>query len=62
MLPGYLCADADGVFYFYNTEQLAELKRLFESGQLSDKVVNKELIRSLESDSNPVLLYYEFKD
>lgn len=61
-LPGYLCADADGVFYFYNTEQLAELKRLFESGQLSDKVVNKELIRSLESDSNPVLLYYEFKD
>lgn len=61
-LPGYLCADAEGVFYCYNTEQLEELKSLFNSGQLSDKVVNKELIKSLDSDSNPVLLYYEFKD
>lgn len=60
-LPSYLCADSTGIYYCYTTEQIPELKHLLENGYLSDKVVNKELINQLDSESNPVLLYYEFK-
>lgn len=60
-LPHYLCADSTGIYYCYTTEQIPELKRLLEDGYLSDKVANKKSISQLDSESNPVLLHYEFK-
>lgn len=60
-VPNYLTADEGGVYYGYNTEQLRELQQLFYKRELSDKVIGTIGILHLNEESNPVVLYYQFK-
>ena len=61
-LFSFLGADGGGVYYVVSTEQLGELTHHVEQGLVSDKVRNAEALRQLDEDSNPVILYYEFKE
>ena len=49
------------MYYGYNTEQLRELQQLFYKRELSDKVIGTIGILHLNEESNPVVLYYQFK-
>ena len=62
MLPRFLTSDKSGVYYVVGTDFLPELKHFAtEKGVMSDKVINKDKLEKLDEDSNPVILYYEFK-
>lgn len=60
-IPVFLSADVTGVYYCVSNDNLDELKSFVEENYVSEGVVNKESIRNLDDDSNPVLLYYEYK-
>ena len=60
-LPSFLVSDAGGVYYCMSTDYLLELKSHLKEGFISGKVKNREVLGGLDEDSNPVILYYEFK-
>ena len=61
-IPVFLNSDKSGVYYFVDVDFLPELKHFAtEKGVMSDKVINKDKLEKLDEDSNPVILYYEFK-
>ena len=61
-LPSFLTADESGTYYCVKPMFLPEFKHFAtEKGVMSDKVINKEKLEKLDEDSNPVILYYEFK-
>jgi hypothetical protein len=59
--PQFKGNDEKGVYYMYGSDMLYQLTFFYEKDLLSDKVKNKELLKHLNEDSNPVILYYEFK-
>lgn len=60
--PKFLLADGNGVYYSTPIESIDELRHfIIEKGLGSDKFVNKEILKKLDIDSNPVILFYEFK-
>lgn len=61
-LFSFLGSDEGGVYYAVPSEYLGELTYYVEHGLVSDKVCNAEALRKLDADSNPVILYYEFKE
>lgn len=61
-VPVFLNSDKKGVYYFVGVDYLPELKHFAtEKGVMSDKVINKDKLEKLDDDSNPVILYYEYK-
>lgn len=61
-VPLFLDADEKGVFYTVQTEYLTELKSFATDGYLSGDVIGKRELRLLDENSNPVILYYEYRD
>lgn len=61
LLPMFRGGDENGVFYEYGSDMLHQLTYFDEKGLFTDKVKNKEALKSLNDDSNPVILYYRFK-
>lgn len=57
----FLGTDEGGVYYTLPLDYMNELVASAGRGLLSDKVCNLEALQNLDADSNPVLLYYEFK-
>ena len=62
LLPVFKGGDEKGVFYEYGSDLLHQLSYYAEKDLLTDKVKNKEVLKSLNEDSNPVILYYKFKN
>lgn len=61
-IPNYLTSDKRGVYYIVQTDFLSEIKSFASrKGVMSDKVVNKNKLENLDEDSNPLILYYEYK-
>lgn len=60
-MTSFLMSDADGVYYQVNTEVLPHLKSCLDGGFLSDRIKNKDVLQQITEDSNPIILYYEFK-
>lgn len=61
-IPNYLTSDKRGVYYIVQTDFLSEIKSFASrKGVISDKVVNKNKLENLDEDSNPLILYYEYK-
>lgn len=61
-LPKFLCADSMGGYYYISNNNLAELKYFIDEDNISEKLINRESIKELNEDSNPVILYYEYKN
>ena len=61
-LPKFLCADSMGGSYYISNDNLAELKYFIDEDNISEKLINRESIKELNEDSNPVILYYEYKN
>lgn len=61
-LPTFLTSDDGGVYYGIGTDYLSEMKRHFEEGYISEKVKNRKVLESITEDSNPVILYYEYRN
>ena len=61
-LPKFLCADSMGGYYYISNGNLAELKYFIDEDNISEKLINRESIKELNEDSNPVILYYEYKN
>lgn len=61
-LPKFLCADSMGGYYYISNDNLAELKYFIDEDNISEKLINRESIKGLNEDSNPVILYYEYKN
>ena len=61
-LPKFLCADSMGGYYYISNDNLAELKYFIDEDNISEKLINRESIKQLNEDSNPVILYYEYKN
>ena len=61
-LPKFLCADSMGGYYYISNDHLAELKCFIDEDNISEKLINRESIKELNEDSNPVILYYEYKN
>lgn len=61
-IPNYVTSDKRGVYYIVQTDFLSEIKSFASrKGVISDKVVNKNKLENLDEDSNPLILYYEYK-
>ena len=54
-LPKFLCADSMGGYYYISNDNLAELKYFIDEDNISEKLINRESIKELNEDSNPVL-------
>ena len=50
------------VYYYISNDNLAELKYFIDEDNISEKLINRESIKELNEDSNPVILYYEYKN
>jgi hypothetical protein len=51
-----------GGYYYISNDNLAELKYFIDEDNISEKLINRESIKELNEDSNPVILYYEYKN
>ena len=60
-IPIFLCSDSLGVYFYVTPECFSELQYFEKENYISDKLKNKESIRKLRDESNPLILYYEFK-
>lgn len=60
-IPIFLCSDSLGVYFYVTPECFSELQYFEKENYISDKLKNKESIRKLRDESNPLVLYYEFK-
>ena len=60
-MTSFLMSDEGGVYYQVDAEVLPQLKSWLNDGFLSDRIRNKEVLRQITEDSNPIILYYEFK-
>lgn len=56
------CATTKGVYCYINPEFVAEFQTLAKTGCLSDKYNKIDMLKNLPEDSNPVILFYEYKD
>lgn len=61
-LPVFLSADDSGVYYYVSNEQLSELKHFIEQNNISEELINSKSIKESTDDSNPIILYYEYKE
>ena len=61
-VPKFLLADEAGVYYYVPNENLSELKYFMGEKKMSERLVNGENIEKANEDSNPIILYYEYKD
>ncbi len=59
--PNFLTFDEKGTYAWLNYDNINELKGDLEKGYLSSKFESNG-IKSLNEESNPILLYYEFKN
>lgn len=58
----FVTSDAKGVYSILQTDNLPEIKYLTqEKGFISNLVINKNKLKEINEDSNPIILYYEFK-
>ncbi|MDR0989299.1 MAG: 6-bladed beta-propeller [Prevotellaceae bacterium] len=60
ILPHYLYADGEGVYYFIKTDYLYQLKEWAKQKVLSNHVVGQETLFHVTEDSNPIILYYKY--
>lgn len=60
-MTSFLMSDTGGVYYQVDTEVLSNLKSCLNDGVLSDRIKNKDVLKSITEDSNPIILYYEYK-
>lgn len=61
-LPNFLCADERGVYYCIPNDNLSELKYFVDEDYISGKLINRGNIKNLNEESNPIILYYEYKE
>ena len=61
-VPKVGCYDSHGVYYYYDTYQVDELKQLANNGALSPELNHLGDLKNLDEDANPVIFYYEFKE
>ncbi|WP_244895719.1 6-bladed beta-propeller [Bacteroides stercorirosoris] len=61
-VPKFLLANETGVYYYVPNENLSELKYFIKEKNISDRLINGESIEKSNEDSNPIILYYEYKD
>lgn len=58
----FVTSDEKGVYSILQTDNLPEIKYLTqEKGFISNLVINKNKLKEINEDSNPIILYYEFK-
>lgn len=63
LITSYLTTDSKGVYYVINADGFSMIKRYVEEGRLNPNFENIEELKNIsEESSNPILLYYEFKD
>ncbi|MEY8687451.1 6-bladed beta-propeller [Bacteroides sp. AN502(2024)] len=61
-LPSFLSSGENGVYYMVATDFLPELKYFAsENNTISQKVKNRKVLKEINEESNPVILYYEYK-
>lgn len=60
-MTSFLMSDTGGVYYQVDTEVLPNLKSCLNDGVLSDRIKNKGVLKYITEDSNPIILYYEYK-
>lgn len=61
ILP-FATSDSKGIYSVLQTENLPELKYFAqEEGTISSCIINKNKLKEINEDSNPIILYYEFK-
>jgi hypothetical protein len=59
--PKFLNFDENGIFAWLDYNEMVLLKKDFEAGFLSDKFNESINYNNINEDSNPMILYYEFK-
>lgn len=58
----FVTSDVKGIYSVLQTENLPEIKYFTqENGFISNLVINKDKLEEINEDSNPIILYYEFK-
>ena len=60
-MTSFLMSDTGGVYYQVDMEVLPNLKSCLNDGVLSDRIKNKGVLKYITEDSNPIILYYEYK-
>lgn len=61
-LPSFLSSSENGVYYMVSSDFLQELKYFAsEDGIMSQRVKNREVLKEINEDFNPIILYYEYK-
>ena len=60
-LPKFLCADSMGGYYYISNDNLAELKYFIDEDNISEKLINRESIKELNEDSNPVIMLVKYR-
>lgn len=61
-IPTFVTSDDKGVYSLLQAENLPEIKYFAqENGFISNLVINKNKLKEINEDSNPIILYYEFK-
>lgn len=55
------CSTSHGVYCYINPEFVAEFKSLAKTDCFSEKCNKIDVIRNLPDDSNPVIIFYEYK-
>lgn len=59
--PSFGCATSEGVFYYVDTNVLAELKKNANKGVLEPALDQLERLKELDDNSNPVVFFYPYK-
>ena len=61
-VPTYGCYDSGGVYYYVNSHSISNYQAFAKDGVLSPDLGRLEDLKHLEEDTNPFIIYYEFKD
>ncbi len=62
-LPSFMTSDDKGTYQIINSDHLPEIKdSAQEDGVISNRAVNKNVLKELDENSNPIILYYDYKE
>ena len=61
--PAFGCNDVNGAYYYVNdSRKTLTFQELAKAGSLSPDIIGLEKLAKLDSEDNPILFYYEFKE
>ena len=61
-VPHFGCQDSDGIYHSLYNLTLERFISSAKAGILSPDLDKLEEIKNLDTDANPIIFYYEFKD